>query len=281
VIINQGTCVEGLDWMELCREKGIPYATIAQAAHSYLFCNDDFSERLEPLIRRASSSFFVSNANREMLESFLCGPLANAELVRNPFGVARVNEIPWPDQGILRFAVVARLDIVAKGQDILLEVLAAPKWKARPVELNLYGTGYNEKGLKRRAKCLEIPVHFCGHVSEISTVWQNNHLLLLPSRSEGLPIALVEAMHCNRPAVVTDVGDSASLIDEGVTGFVAAAPTARLFDEALEKAWAKREHWQEMGKRAGECIRSSFPADPAGVFADRLEILLGAGTGNS
>jgi glycosyltransferase involved in cell wall biosynthesis len=88
-------------------------------------------------------------------------------------------------------------------------------------------------------------------------------------------------MHCNRPAVVTDVGDSASLIDEGVTGFVAAAPTARLFDEALEKAWAKREHWQEMGKRAGECIRSSFPADPAGVFADRLEILLGAGTGNS
>ena len=54
-------------------------------------------------------------------------------------------------------------------------------------------------------------VHFRGHVNDIRAIWEQNHLLVLPSRYEGLPLALVEAMWCGRPAVVTDVGGNAEL----------------------------------------------------------------------
>ena len=41
-----------------------------------------------------------------------------------------------------------------------------------------------------------------------------NHLLVLPSRAEGTPIALVEAMICARPAVVTDVGGNVEWLED-------------------------------------------------------------------
>jgi glycosyltransferase involved in cell wall biosynthesis len=77
-----------------------------------------------------------------------------------------------------------------------------------------------------------------------------NHLLVLPSRSEGTPLALVEAMLCARPAVVTDVGGNADWVEDDQTGFVAEAPTAKSFGAALERAWAARAKWQIMGKQA-------------------------------
>ena len=57
---------------------------------------------------------------------------------------------------------------------------------------------------------------------------------MLPSRFEGLPLALVEAMLCPRPAVVTNVAGNTEVIEDGETGFVAAAPTAGHLDEAME-----------------------------------------------
>ena len=93
-------------------------------------------------------------------------------------------------------------------------------------------------------------VEFCGYVDDIRSIWQANHLLVLPSRDEGTPLALVEAMLCGRPAVVTDVGGNAEWIDDGETGFVAEAPTARSFGAALERAWLANTQWQKMGARA-------------------------------
>jgi len=58
---------------------------------------------------------------------------------------------------------------------------------------------------------------------------------------------LVEAMLCGRPAVVTDVGGNTEWIEDGRTGFVAEAPTAKSFGAALERAWLAQADWQKMG----------------------------------
>ena len=53
-----------------------------------------------------------------------------------------------------------------------------------------------------------------------------------------MPLALVEAMLCGRTAVVTDVGGNAEWIEDGETGFVAEAATAKSFGAALkERGW--------------------------------------------
>jgi len=48
-------------------------------------------------------------------------------------------------------------------------------------------------------------------------------ILVLPSRQESLPNALLEGFACSLPAVVTDVGGMPELVHDGVNGLVRAA----------------------------------------------------------
>ena len=64
------------------------------------------------------------------------------------------------------------------------------------------------------------------------------------------------------------------LIDDNDTGFIAEGATINLVDDALERAWQKRDQWEEMGKIAGQHIRERYPEDPVQEFADRIKALV-------
>jgi glycosyltransferase involved in cell wall biosynthesis len=121
-------------------------------------------------------------------------------------------------------------------------------------------------------------VKFRGHTSDIKEVWERNHLLVLPSRYEGLPLALIEAMWCGRAAVVTDVGGNAEFCVDGLTGFVASAPTLSSYSEAFERAWQHRNAWEQLGHAARNRVANLLPLDPAGLFCERLKQLARAGS---
>jgi glycosyltransferase involved in cell wall biosynthesis len=114
-------------------------------------------------------------------------------------------------------------------------------------------------------------VRFRGHVSNIEEIWKENHLLVLPSRYEGLPLALVESMWCGRPAVVTDVGGNAELCADGKTGFIAPAATISSVGETLERAWQQRSAWQNMGKAARAKVEALVPKNPIELFCEQLK----------
>ncbi|HKT90418.1 MAG TPA: glycosyltransferase, partial [Candidatus Sulfotelmatobacter sp.] len=102
--------------------------------------------------------------------------------------------------------------------------------------------------------------------------------LVLPSRFEGMPLALVEAMLCGRAAIVTNVGGNGELVRDGVNGFIAKAPTVEFIDEALNRAWESRERLKEMGEKAALDVRRLIPADPTGEFVQELQQLVGGGS---
>jgi len=78
-------------------------------------------------------------------------------------------------------------------------------------------------------------------------------------------------MLCGRPAVVTDVGGSAEWVDEGKTGFIAAAPTARSIGDALGAAWTARERWPEMGRAARASVLTRYDPAPGRTLLKLLE----------
>jgi glycosyltransferase involved in cell wall biosynthesis len=86
---------------------------------------------------------------------------------------------------------------------------------------------------------------FRHHVVNVLEIWQHNHLVVLPSRYEGLPVALVEAICCGRPALVTDVRQTPS-----GSGFVADAPTAKSLGAALERAGLAQADLQKIGDQS-------------------------------
>jgi len=157
-----------------------------------------------------------------------------------------------------------------KGQDILLRVLARNKWKERKLHVSFFGQGVNHESLEFLAARLGIEnVSFEGHTSDVIGIWKNHHALILGSRAEGMPLALVEAMMCGRPGIVTNVGGNAELIEDRVTGFLA-GPVEESLDAALEDAWIRRHELREMGQLASTRIRELISANPAQEFAYRL-----------
>lgn len=273
VVISQGAISNGLSWMQRCRRMNLPYAIVVQSNAESWWPDDILASELLKVCRSARAIFCVSDHNLKLLERQLGEKLPNAVRVSNPCIIGQPQLVPWPNEtGAWRLATVGRLHPPAKAQDILFEVLAEDKWQGRPVELNLYGEGPCENSLRNLAGFFNLKnVRFYGQVSDVVSIWRNNHLLVLPSRHEGTPLALIEAMACGRPAVVTDVGGNAELCEDGITGFVASAATKRLLAEALERAWLYRAEWQSMGEAALARLRTTMPSDPIETFCEQLQ----------
>jgi glycosyltransferase involved in cell wall biosynthesis len=122
--------------------------------------------------------------------------------------------------------------------------------------------------------CAADNVSFLGQTDDVRAIWETHHGLLMPSRYEGLPLAVIEAMLCQRIVVATDVAGNAEHVRDGVDGFIAEAPTVRHIDDALERAWQRRHEWSAMAKSAKERLLEVMPVDPVGTFVTRLQSLV-------
>jgi glycosyltransferase involved in cell wall biosynthesis len=277
VVISQGAHYDGAAWMIECADRRLRYASIVQCfveGHSFA---DSHAEPLRRGYDEAVVSYFVSEANRDFTRRLIASPIERSRIIRNPYNVANDAAPAWPEptDGVFRLACVARLETTVKGHDILFEVLSDPKWKERPLAVTLYGAGPNEQTLRRLKDLYRLDnVTFAGTTRDIESIWASHHGMILTSRWEGLPLAVVEAMLCGRICIVTDVAGNAELLTDNRTGFVAAAPKTELVDEALERAWQRRTEWREMGQEAARQVRQQVPQDPVEVFADEVMSLL-------
>lgn len=277
VVISQGTLGDGLSWIEAARDEGLKYVIIVQGASEFMWPADYIAERLADGFEHATRAYFVSEATRNLCRRQLGTPLRHGRVVRNPFNVRYDTPLPWPNGSAdeLSFACVGRLELVTKGHDLLLQVLSHPRWRERDVQLHFIGSGPHERAVRRLAEELRVEnVHFAGQQNDIEEVWAKNHALVLPSRAEGMPLVVVEAMLCGRPCVATDVGGSRELIRDGVNGFLAKCATVELLDEAMNRAWEGRGRLREMGEAAAKDVRQWVSADPIGDFVRELDGLV-------
>jgi glycosyltransferase involved in cell wall biosynthesis len=279
VVLSTGGTLPAIEWVELCHEERLPFVTIGHCNSEQWWLVDELAARYRQSLPSALKCFFVSRANLDLAEKQIGARILNAEVVRNPFNVDVKVLPPWPpldDDGEIRLACVARLDPSAKGQDILLEALASSVWTNRRWRLTFYGSGSMKNIIERLVQRfkLEERVTLAGHVSRVEDIWAENHVLVMSSRFEGLPLAIVEAMLCARPVVATQVAGNSEIIVDGVDGFLADAPTVGSVARALERLWQGRHDLRLMGEAAAKNIRNCMPADPVGVFCQKIKCLL-------
>jgi glycosyltransferase involved in cell wall biosynthesis len=276
IVLYNGTCYS------VAREGALLKALASSPARFYLIghLNSDhdrgFSKSERSIIlrayQRATEVYFVSQRSRVVAERHLCQVIPNAAVIRNPVNMNATGLLPIPSASPTRLAVVGNLIVSHKGQDILLAVLQTAKWKGRDWVLNIYGDGLDREYLRELVTFyqLENKVFLHGRVGDIRRVWGQDHLLVMPSHMEGMPLAIVEAMLCGRPSVATDVGGATEWIEDGLSGFIAEAATERALDRALERAWQAKDRWGEIGVRAHERAMMLYDPDAGKTLLGRI-----------
>jgi glycosyltransferase involved in cell wall biosynthesis len=274
-VVSDGGCFRSIDILELLVAKRLPFVTITQAVSEDDWPDDEIAKRHRRSLSKASGCFFVSEANLRLFETQLGEGLSAAMVVRNPYNVDFDCQIGWPplgDRDTLRLACVGRLHPPSKGHHLLLEALSDPVWRTRSWTLSIYGSGTMRESIACMIERYQLKdrVRMVGYEPNVVKIWAENHLLVMPSRYEGLPLAIVEAMLCRRAVLATDVAGHAEVISDNMNGFLAGAPTAKNVLDSLNRVWQRRSDLEAMGKAAGESIRRQVSRDPSLDFAEML-----------
>lgn len=288
IVISQGGTFDLIwekDLVELLHVSPVPYVLISQFNEDLPLLTNPYDRgNARKIFARAFRVLFVANRNRLDAERQLAAKIPNADLVLNPVNLSDRSYLPWPESKTARFASVARLDARYKGQDVLIEALSADRWKHRDWHLTIYGAGSDEGYLRSLVEffALQGRVTFAGHRSDVRAIWAREQVLVMLSRGEGTPLALVEAMLCGRPAIVSDVGGNREWVTEPQTGFVAEAPLVEPARATLERAWSARQHWNTMGVQAHRfaAARLGDPSIPSlfNVLSEASRLKTPAGT---
>jgi phosphatidylinositol alpha-1,6-mannosyltransferase len=141
-----------------------------------------------------------------------------AEIIQNRY--RRLHESPWQDaksNGPVRVGFIGSFESMYKGPDTLLRAAALCRSRLN-FQLILVGAGRYLPKMKTLAVKLGIVdrVEFLGELSSGRSIFEfldSIDLFVMPSRAEGLPRALVEAMSRGCPSIATSVGGIPELLE--------------------------------------------------------------------
>src|SRR5262249_21380152 len=111
-----------------------------------------------------------------------------------------------------------------KGADVLLRALETPVGLGG---LLVVGDGPERNALEALATRVSLSVRFCGYHEDVSRFLAAADLFVQPSRSEGLPFSLLEAMAHGLAVVCSDVGGMGTAVGGGGRGGPPEDPPAR------------------------------------------------------
>lgn len=278
ILINQGSTYDVSRGKEFKRFRRALLKT--QRWPYLLLCHcEQQSPRSQRAVRRAREAFqaarivgMLSNNLRERSEMHLGIPIENSRLFQNPLNVSAIRSLPWPAGQTLKFAFVGRIEPV-KGLDLALEVLSSPAWRERDWILDVYGDGESQKDLEKQVRelGLEGRIRFPGFCSDIDAVWREHHALMLPSRAEGVPNSMLEAMLSARPVIVSDVGGIREWVTDSETGYVIPQSDVPSLTAAMERLWRDREKLEQVGIAAHDRTLARRDRDPVGTLLSWLE----------
>lgn len=215
-------------------------------------------------------SYLISKLTYSSADMIFVTTADDKEFVESHFGVSptKINVLPnWTDTG--KFAptksarskdevlFVGRLD-PQKNLRLLIEAMEGSRWNLRVV-----GDGPHSQVLTELAKEKNVEADFLGNIpnDELVRHYQRCTVFALPSKFEGHPKSLLEAMACGCPVIGTDVDGIRPTINDGVDGLLVEETTLSLRG-GLDRLMDDPALRSRLGSAAAKRIRDklSLPA---------------------
>lgn len=235
----------------------------------------EYSWRRKPVKALRQSMFkhcdmFIANS-QEMADDLLQHGIANEKIILHPQGIDTTRFTPLEAEGkkALRRRLMLPEDAVLvlfccrvverKGIDLLLE--AWQKCPGKPDSRLIIVGGGEAKWLKRieAEKSSDATIHYVPEVPDPVPYYQACDIYVFPSRREGLPTSLMEAMSCGLAPVVTAIGGNVDLVDgEEAVGLRCQPENATDLAKQLERVLADAVLRERLGKAARQKMATSF-----------------------
>jgi glycosyltransferase involved in cell wall biosynthesis len=183
-------------------------------------------------------------------------------VVRNGLDLHRFRAAPLPSERQVRIVGIGSL-VPVKRWDRLLLAAVQLKRKGCDFSIRIVGDGPLRGSLERQSRELGVTskVKFLGHSNNVPDLLANSTFLVHTSDSEGYPNVLMEAMACGRAVVATDVGDVASLVEDGHTGFLVGRGEDAMLVERMIKLIRNRDLCWRMGEAGRAKAEREFGLD--------------------
>lgn len=142
-----------------------------------------------------------------------------------------------------------------KRVDQLISVWNKLRVEFPKAELLILGQGTEEAKLRQMVGA---GVRFLGGVDNVTPYLQASDLYVLPSIAEGLSVAMLEAMSCGVPALVTDVGGAREVITHGENGWIIQPDQVDQLEGAIRELLAKKELRTKIGDAGRSRVLEAF-----------------------
>ena len=218
--------------------------------------------RARATVKRAAVRVFADRivAVSEAVKRSLVAAGADAERVWViPGGVALDGYVGVPPLVPGVVGALGRLSF-EKGFDVLVD--AVPRLAGAGIRVLLAGDGPQREALSRQVADLGLSeaVSLVGFVDAVPAFLGRTGVFVLPSRSEGLGLVLVEAMAAGRPVVATRVGGIPEVVVDGETGFLVEPEDAGALAGAIARVLgdpALAFRLGEAGRRRAQAVFSA------------------------
>ena len=170
-----------------------------------------------------------------------------------------------PAQGsasIFSIINVARITYYIKGLDILIQALKECKDKGMKFICNLVGGP--AEGDKHSMEFLEKlidgfdltdEIKFWGNREDVPDLLVQSDVFVLPSRIEGLPVALLEAMSAKLPVIASNISGSVELVEHGKNGLLFENENHADLAEKILFLYHHREEMKRLAQNAYEYVQ--------------------------
>ena len=168
-------------------------------------------------------------------------------------------------EGLPVIGLVGRLDHWGKGHKELFTAMAQLK-ERHPVHALIVGGGRRIDEVKALAASLGLAgqVHFLGPRRDVPDLLNAMDIFVLPSYSEGVSLALLEAMAAGLPVIVSRVGGLPEVVTDGENGLLIPPRDAESLAGALERLLADPDFAKKLGQNARKHVREHYSLERLG-----------------
>jgi glycosyltransferase involved in cell wall biosynthesis len=182
-------------------------------------------------------------------------PSKKLQFLPNPLAISNAQRSEGAITGLVkpRMLIVGRL-CKQKAHDVLFQAMALLPPELSHWQLSIVGRGAEEQPLRRLAEQLGITarIQWHGQVENPDPFYAGADIFVLPSRHEGMPNALMEAMSHGLPPIVSDASPGPlEVVKDGVTGLVVSVEEP----QALANAIGRLASQPNLRHRLGEAAR--------------------------